>query len=87
MRQSAEVENQMTAVERVREFSKVVGEKHLLETQAPSLLTPGWPNKGEVEFRNVSLRYSPTEPPVLKHLTFKINPGEKVSFLAIAIST
>ncbi|CAK9105208.1 Multidrug resistance-associated protein 1 (ATP-binding cassette sub-family C member 1) (Glutathione-S-conjugate-translocating ATPase ABCC1) (Leukotriene C(4) transporter) (LTC4 transporter) [Durusdinium trenchii] len=37
-----------------------------------------WPVAGEIEFRNVVLRYRPNLPPALKGLSFTIRGGEKV---------
>ena len=40
-----------------------------------------WPNKGQIEFRNVSLSYDKNLPNVLKNLTLKINPAEKIGIV------
>ena len=53
------------------------------EEAAPQLpadeqLKTWWPNEGVVEFRDVEMRYRHGLPLVLKGLTFKINPFEKV---------
>ena len=37
-----------------------------------------WPTKGKLEVDDLSLRYRPGLPLVLKNLTFTVNPGEKV---------
>ena len=37
-----------------------------------------WPEKGEIEFKNVSLRYRPDTDIVLNKLTFNVNSGEKI---------
>lgn len=37
-----------------------------------------WPSKGEVCFENVTLRYGPEDPPVLRNLNFVIRSGWKV---------
>lgn len=37
-----------------------------------------WPNKGSIEFRNLSLKYVPADPPVILDLNISILPGEKV---------
>jgi len=37
-----------------------------------------WPKFGKIVFENVSLRYSPDTPQVLKNLNFVIQPMEKV---------
>ncbi len=41
----------------------------------------GAPLRGAIEFRNLSFRYAPSEPDVLRSVTLRIEPGE---FLAIA---
>jgi ABC-type multidrug transport system fused ATPase/permease subunit len=38
----------------------------------------GWPAKGEIEFKNVFLKYRPNTDTVLNNLTFKVAPGEKI---------
>ncbi|KAK5646962.1 hypothetical protein RI129_005426 [Pyrocoelia pectoralis] len=78
-RQSAEMENQMTSVERVLEYTKLEPEgaedDQLKKPQKP------WPSNGEVQFVDVYLNYSPNEPPVLKNLSFTIKPLEKVGIV------
>jgi subfamily B ATP-binding cassette protein HlyB/CyaB len=39
------------------------------------------PPRGAIEFRNVSFRYRPGSPDVLKHLSFGIRPGEVVGIV------
>lgn len=78
MRQWSELENQMTSVERVLEYTEI-------ETEPKKSLTFNlpihWPNQGTVEFRNVFLKYNSDESPVLKNLNFKIKSGEKVGIV------
>nr|CAD7259451.1 unnamed protein product [Timema shepardi] len=144
MRQSAELENQMTSVERVREYSKLDSEP-VLDSEPDQMLPPGcsytsepsyrraaaqlsfccsqrlvavspiitgkgvgrepalvdtqtkhqarlvyfdgnkpskdWPTRGRIVFSNISLRYSKSDPPVLKNLNFTINPCEKIGIV------
>lgn len=80
MRQSAELENTMTAVERVVEYESVDPEDEL-EAVDPSKKPPlEWPEDGDVKFDRVSLRYfpDPNSDLVLKDLEFHIMPKEKV---------
>lgn len=80
MRQSTELENQMTSVERVLEYTEVEHEpplESLPEKKPPKT----WPDKGEVRFVNLFLRYFTDEPPVLKNLNFTIRPLEKVGIV------
>ncbi|XP_044752072.1 probable multidrug resistance-associated protein lethal(2)03659 isoform X2 [Coccinella septempunctata] len=80
MRQSTELENQMTSVERVVEYSSIEHERALdtIESKKPK---PSWPELGKIVFKNLFLRYAPTDPPVLKHLNFTILPKEKVGIV------
>jgi ABC-type multidrug transport system fused ATPase/permease subunit len=69
-------EQNMNSVERVKEYLDV-------EQEAPSVIpearpASNWPSKGSVEFINYSTRYRPDFDLVLKDVTFKILPGEKV---------
>lgn len=80
MRQSAELENQMTSVERVLEYSKIESEP-ALESQPEKKPKEEWPEAGKIEFKQVYLRYAPEEPPVLKNLNFVINSREKIGIV------
>ncbi|XP_012251875.1 probable multidrug resistance-associated protein lethal(2)03659 [Athalia rosae] len=80
VRQTAEMENQMTSVERVLEYSKLEQEPSLEST--PENKPPKeWPSQGKIEFKNMFLRYDRAEPPVLKDLNFIINPREKIGIV------
>ena len=39
---------------------------------------PDWPSQGEIQFKDVFLQYRPTTEVVLKNLSFKALPGEKI---------
>jgi ABC-type multidrug transport system fused ATPase/permease subunit len=41
-------------------------------------VTTSWPEKGQIEFIDVSLRYRPQTELVLKNLSFVVEPGMKV---------
>ncbi|KAK7083945.1 Multidrug resistance-associated protein 4, partial [Halocaridina rubra] len=80
VRQSAEVENQMTSVERVLEYSKLEPEAPL-DTEKDKSLKQGWPEQGKIMFEDVSLQYGNNEPPVLKNLNFCIKASEKIGIV------
>ncbi|PNF34547.1 hypothetical protein B7P43_G10751 [Cryptotermes secundus] len=80
IRQSAELENQMTAVERVLEYSKVEKEPPL-ESHAEKKPKDHWPTRGEVVFDRVFLAYSKEGPSVLKNVNFVIRPAAKVGIV------
>ncbi|XP_067888123.1 ATP-binding cassette sub-family C member 9-like [Heterodontus francisci] len=79
IREFADMEMQMNAVERVNHYTTLPSEQQLEESQidAVSNLT-NWPHSGEIEFNEVSVRYDKKLDPVLHKLTLKINPGTKV---------
>lgn len=73
IRQTAEVENQMTSVERIMEYVDLPAEPALKSdpTNTPPI---DWPSKGEIAFNNLSFRYSNSSAFVLKDLNLKIRP-------------
>ncbi|XP_014208061.1 multidrug resistance-associated protein 4-like [Copidosoma floridanum] len=77
MKMAAEMVTQMIGVERLFQFTK-------LEQEGPFESEPGkepskeWPDKGEVVFDHLYLRYADTVEPVLKNLHFSVEPGMKV---------
>ncbi|CAL8104322.1 unnamed protein product [Orchesella dallaii] len=75
MRQSAEVENLMTSVERNVEYAKLTPEAPL-ESEPDKKPPSDWPSLGEICFSQVSLAYE--EKDVLKNLTFEIRAREKI---------
>ncbi|SPP81313.1 multidrug resistance-associated protein 4 [Drosophila guanche] len=80
MRQTAELENQMTSVERVIEYTEQPSEPPL-ETAEKFKPKTEWPNKGRIEFINFKLRYSPKEETVLRNLNFTIESQEKIGIV------
>ena len=79
VRQSAEVENLMTSVERIMEYGDLSQEAadEVDGKDPPS----SWPEKGVVEFRDLHLRYADTEPYVLKGINFKSKKNEKIGIV------
>ena len=76
---ASELETKMNAVERVVEYlDKDLESPHDTEPSAALGLPADWPTKGKLEVDDLSLRYRPGLPLVLKNLTFTVNPGEKV---------
>ena len=69
VRQFGDIENTMTSVERVLAYANIESEPgYNIKTFPPY----NWPSAGHVSFRDVSLRYYPGGPKVLKNLTFDI---------------
>lgn len=72
-------EQNMNAVERLQEYIDVDQEApaSIPETQPAS----NWPSHGGVEFVGYTTRYRPDLDPVLKKLTFRVEPGQKVGIV------
>lgn len=82
LRQTAELENQMTSVERVAEYAKLPAERNLESDKATiEKLPKDWGRQGLIKVRNLSLKYSPTGDFVLHNLNFDVNPREKVGII------
>ncbi|XP_028139569.2 ATP-binding cassette sub-family C member 4-like isoform X1 [Diabrotica virgifera virgifera] len=67
----ADLENLMTSVERLLEYTEIPSEpKEGSEME-------NWPKQGAIVYENVSLTYNNSET-VLKNLNFKVEPNEKI---------
>ncbi|KAI8633111.1 ATP-binding cassette transporter protein [Xylariaceae sp. FL1651] len=78
VRQLAEVENGMNAVERLLYYGTQ------LEEEAPEHtidVRPSWPEKGEIVFDNVEMRYRANLPLVLKGLSMHVAGGERIGIV------
>ncbi|XP_067619706.1 probable multidrug resistance-associated protein lethal(2)03659 [Eurosta solidaginis] len=80
MRQTAELENDMTSVERILEYTEQPPEPPL-KTDPEKKPRDEWPSEGRIEFANLKLRYSPKDSYVLKGLNFTIEPQEKIGIV------
>lgn len=78
MRQWSELENQMTSVERILEYTRLDSEP---ERKHADNLPKDWPANGKIEFQNVSLKYNENDPYVLKSLNFTVQSKEKVGIV------
>ncbi|KAK3718773.1 hypothetical protein QZH41_014043 [Actinostola sp. cb2023] len=78
IKKSTEVENMMTAVERIEEYCEI-------EPEAPNetdVKPPkGWPDKGEIVITNLSYSYHKSRPPVLRDINLTIKPAEKIGIV------
>jgi len=78
VRQFGDVENAMTSVERIMAYTKLDTESgYKIKTLPPE----NWPSAGHVSFRDVSLRYYPGGPTVLKNLSFEIQGKQKLGIV------
>ena len=75
VRRFVQLEQSMVALERIKEYSE-------LKQEAPEFVEPrpkdSWPDKGEIEVKDLVIRYAPDLPDVLHGLSFHIAPREKI---------
>lgn len=76
----ADVEARMTSVERIRTFIAAPQEKKI-PAHSEIENRPDWPEQGQIEFRDLVIRYAPHWPQVLKGLSFEIQAGTKVGII------
>lgn len=80
VRQIAEVENDFNSVERIVHYAKQLEQE--APHQVPDKKPPAsWPADGQIELKDVVLKYRPELPPVLKGLSLSVKPGEKVGIV------
>ena len=80
VRNMNELEIELTCFQRVREYVDLpVEEEHSdLSMVAPPA---SWPYSGTIEFRNVTARYTPDGPDILKNISFTLKSRERVAIV------
>ncbi|KAI1377673.1 ABC transporter [Hypoxylon crocopeplum] len=87
VRAGNELEVELQSFHRVREYAAVEPEEKLDEykkageySDNPETLMPkNWPTSGDVEFRNVTIKYDLDGPEILKNINLKFAAGERVA--------
>ncbi|KAJ8363811.1 hypothetical protein SKAU_G00126420 [Synaphobranchus kaupii] len=79
VRMTSDLESNIVAVERVKEYSETQTEAPWeIEDRKPP---PEWPTQGKVEFHDYSVRYREGLDLVLKNLTLSVKGGEKIGIV------
>ncbi|XP_050366191.1 ABC transporter C family member 14-like [Argentina anserina] len=73
------VENRMVSVERIKQFCNIPSEAawKIVDRIPPT----NWPTHGNIELKDLQVRYRPNTPLVLKGISLSINGGEKVGIV------
>ncbi|EFA03656.1 probable multidrug resistance-associated protein lethal(2)03659 [Tribolium castaneum] len=77
IRQWSDLQNQMTSVERIFEYTQVPSEPDHGKKIPPK----DWPSAGNIDFNDVSMKYSLDGPYVLKNLNCRIASSEKIGIV------
>ncbi|XP_018430900.1 PREDICTED: ATP-binding cassette sub-family C member 8-like, partial [Nanorana parkeri] len=77
VRNLSDMEIQLGAIKRIHGLLKTEPENYsgLL---SPSQIPQNWPDCGEIQIQNLSVRYDSSLKPVLKHVNAHITPGQKI---------
>ena len=79
VRQSAEVENLMVSTERILAYIKLPSEPPHKVPKDAVVKKQKWPQKGELELKNLSIRYRKDLPYTLNNISCKIPSGASVA--------
>ena len=72
---SSELEANVVSIERINEYIDIEPEADWITDNVQA----DWPTTGEIDFVNYSMRYKPGADLILKDISFKVKPNEKVS--------
>jgi ABC-type multidrug transport system fused ATPase/permease subunit len=77
VRQFSDVETAMNGAERIIEYTSLPSEARLDLNRTP----PSWPEHGEIQFKNVNMRYRPGLPLALSNFNLNITGGERIGIV------
>ncbi|ODQ68048.1 hypothetical protein NADFUDRAFT_76405 [Nadsonia fulvescens var. elongata DSM 6958] len=75
----ADNEMNMNSVERLQEFMNI--ERESLPIIPESRVPPNWPSRGEIQVKDLSLRYASDLPRVINYASFEVKPWSKVGIV------
>lgn len=74
-----ENERNLKALQRLLKLDDIKQEQQTVKEKGEEVEVPeSWPQNGEIEFKDVKMRYRPETDIVLDGLSFKVKAGEKV---------
>ncbi|XP_059310593.1 ABC transporter C family member 4-like, partial [Lycium ferocissimum] len=76
---SCMVENRMVSVERIKQFIRIPSEASWRIVNC--LPSSDWPYRGDIEIKNLKVRYRSNTPLVLKGISLRINGREKIGIV------
>lgn len=75
------IDNLMTSTQRLIEYTEIESEDVLEKEGDKALVQQQWPNRGEIEFKDATMRYRETLEPSIKKLSFTVQAGMKVGIV------
>ena len=77
LRYTNEIKTKMYSVQKLLDVGQLIQERDDVNTNVDQ----AWPEKGEIKFDAISLRYRPQTDLVIRNLTFDISPGKKIGIV------
>ncbi|PWY80810.1 P-loop containing nucleoside triphosphate hydrolase protein [Aspergillus sclerotioniger CBS 115572] len=71
-----QLETSLGAIARVKQF---VNDPQVRPVVRNEMAVEDWPSMGRLEFRGVTASYSEVSPPIIKNISFTLEPGHKLS--------
>ncbi|KAJ3015532.1 Multidrug resistance-associated protein 1 [Thoreauomyces humboldtii] len=78
LRNMGTLEASFNSVERLDHYAKSLPVESARTLPNDPASDDPWPSQGEIEIKDLEIRYRPTDDPVIKHLSLSIRPGEKI---------
>lgn len=75
------VMSNMSSVERIYEYTNCKDHEKPWVTQTDKEINPNWPETGNIEIKNLEIRYQKQLPLVLKGISFNVKSGEKIGIV------
>lgn len=77
-RSGGQLEQYLSCVERIAEYAFELPQEARYNSTEEQKPASDWPQRGEIQFSHVFLRYRPELPHVLSDFSLHVNPGEKI---------
>ncbi|KAI0889275.1 abc transporter [Annulohypoxylon maeteangense] len=82
VRNMNELEVELNSFQRISEYAEIEPEAEPKEEELKAGKIPAsWPATGNMEFRNVTARYSETGPDILRNVSFRAQPGQRIAII------
>ncbi|KAL3231384.1 ATP-dependent bile acid permease [Nakaseomyces bracarensis] len=81
VREYSDLDMNMNSVDRIQEYMKVEQEKIHATGDEAVAPPPNWPEKGKIQVTDLSLKYAPGLPHVIKNVSFTVDPKDNVGIV------
>lgn len=76
-----QIDNMMTSSQRLMDYTELECEDDVVKKSDDDLKKQSWPQKGEIQFKNATMKYREELEPSIKSLNFTAQPNMKVGIV------